>query len=154
MQIPKRISYPAKRIIGMAWQQSDEGSISDMWQRFIPRESEIIRQLESTDSYGVCQPLDDGNWRYIAGLPVEGQAAIPAGMVALEIPAREYACIEHRGIVSNLKETFAAAYSEWLPAAGMEVDDGVDFEHYGERFLGPMNLDSIVEIYIPIKPSK
>jgi predicted transcriptional regulator YdeE len=50
-----------------------------------------------------------------------------------------------------LPETFRAAYSEWLPAAGMEPDEGVEFEYSGERFLGPMHPDSVTEMYIPLK---
>ncbi|WP_348945491.1 MerR family transcriptional regulator [Chitinibacter sp. FCG-7] len=151
MQIPQRVTYPAKRIIGMLWQANDEESIPEMWQRFLMREHEIVRQNKSPDSYGVCQPLENGNWRYIAGVSVDSQTAIPVGMVAVDIPARTYACVEHRGVVSTMQETYQAAYQEWLPAAGMQVDEAIDFEHYGECFLGPTHPDSITKIYIPLK---
>jgi predicted transcriptional regulator YdeE len=102
-------------------------------------------------TFGVCQPLDDGQWRYVAGLPVNADAPLVPGMVELQIPARYYAKVEHHGTVTTLPETFRAAYSEWLPAAGMEPDEGVEFEYSGERFLGPMHPDSVTEMYIPLK---
>ncbi|AKA22525.1 MerR family transcriptional regulator [Pseudomonas chlororaphis] len=150
-QTPVRVKLPAQRIIGMAWQQDDEGTIAELWQRFEPREQEIQRLAEPVGTYGICQPLGDSQWRYVAGLPVSAEAPLVEGMVALEIPARQYARVEHRGTVQTLPETFRAAYSEWLPAAGMQPDEGVEFEYTGERFFGPMHPDSVVELYIPLK---
>jgi len=150
-QVPERVLLPAQRIIGMAWQQDDEGSIAELWQRFEPREQEIERLAEPLGTYGICQPLEDGQWRYVAGLPVSADAPLVEGMVELEIPARYYARVEHHGTVQTLPETFRAAYSEWLPGAGMAPDEGVEFEYTGERFFGPMHPDSVVELYIPLK---
>ncbi|MNF67879.1 HTH-type transcriptional activator mta [compost metagenome] len=150
-QTPERILYPALRIMGMSWQQQDEGSIAQMWERFFPREEEIDRLQDPVGTFGVCQPLDDGQWRYVAGLPVSADAPLVQGMVELQIPARHYARVEHHGSVTTLPETFRAAYSEWLPAAGMAPDEGVEFEYSGERFLGPMHPDSVTELYIPLK---
>ncbi|AZC91777.1 Transcriptional regulator, MerR family [Pseudomonas chlororaphis subsp. piscium] len=150
-QTPVRVTLAAQRIIGMAWQQDDQGSIAELWQRFEPREQEIQRLAEPVGTYGICQPLSDGQWRYVAGLPVSAEAPLVGGMVELEIPARQYARVEHRGTVQTLPETFRAAYSEWLPAAGMRADEGVEFEYTGERFFGPMHPDSVVELYIPLK---
>ncbi|WP_253277868.1 GyrI-like domain-containing protein [Pseudomonas chlororaphis] len=79
--------------------------------------------------------MNDGQWRYVAGLPVSAEAPLMEGMVELEIPARQYARVEHRGTVQTLPETFRAAYSEWLPAAGMRADEGVEFEYAGGAFF-------------------
>ncbi|MBC2658048.1 MerR family transcriptional regulator [Pseudomonas sp. MSSRFD41] len=149
-QVPERVFLRAQRIIGMAWQQGDAGSIPELWQRFEPREQEIQRLAEPTGTYGICQPLDDNQWRYIAGLPVAADAPLVPGMVELQIPAGHYARVEHHGTVQTLPETFRAAYSEWLPAAGLLPVDAVEFEYSGERFLGPMHPDSVVELYIPL----
>jgi DNA-binding transcriptional MerR regulator len=151
MQTPARVDYPALRIMGMTWHQNDQGTIADMWQRFVPREEEIDRLHEPLGTFGVCQPLEDGQWRYIAGLPVGHSAPLISGMVELQIPARRYARVEHHGTVTTLPETFRAAYSEWLPAAGMAPDEGIEFEYCGERFFGPMDPRSVVELYIPLK---
>ncbi|WP_252189513.1 GyrI-like domain-containing protein [Pseudomonas sp. SK3(2021)] len=150
-QTPVRVTLAAQRIIGMAWQQDEQGSIAELWQRFEPREQEIQRLAEPVGTYGICQPLSDGQWRYVAGLPVSAEAPLVEGMVELEIPARQYARVEHRGTELTLPETFRSAYSEGLPAAGMRADEGVEFEYAGERFFGPMHPDSMVERYIPLK---
>lgn len=149
-QTPEKVLLAPLRIIGMAWQQNDPGSIAELWQRFEPREQEIQRLAEPVGTYGICQPLEDGHWRYIAGLPVAADAPLVPGMVELEIPGRHYARVEHHGTVQTLPETFRAAYSEWLPAAGLLPIEALEFEYSGERFLGPMNPHSVVELYIPL----
>ncbi|MGC5703549.1 MerR family transcriptional regulator [Pseudomonas sp. NFXW11] len=149
-QTPQKVMLAAQRIIGMAWQQDDPGSIAELWQRFEPREAEIQRLAEPVGTYGICHPLDDSHWRYIAGLPVADDAPLVPGMVEVQIPARLYARVEHHGSVATLPETFRAAYSEWLPAAGLRPADALEFEYSGERFLGPMHPDSVTELYIPL----
>lgn len=151
LQKPERVFFAAQRIIGMCWYPENEGSIAQMWDRFEAREHEIERLNEPVGTFGICQPLEDGQWRYIAGLPVGADATIPEGLVAMEIPGRYYAKVEHQGEVTTLPETFRAAYSEWLPSAGMQPDEGPEFEYSGARFLGPMNPESVTEIYIPLK---
>lgn len=150
MQTPHRIDCPAQRIIGMTWTPEDAGSIADMWQRFIPREHEIDRLAQPAGTFGICQPLADGQWRYIAGLPVADDAPVPEGMVEIVIPAGHYAKVEHCGPVSGLPDTFRAAYAEWLPAAGLTPLDEIEFEYCGERFYGPHHPESVVELYLPI----
>lgn len=151
LQRPERIFFAAQRIIGMSWHPNDEDGISQMWDRFLLREHEIIRLHKPSGAFGVCQPMQDGQWRYIAGVPVGLDAPIPEGLVDIVIPANYYARVEHHGAVATLPETFRAAYSEWLPSAGLQPDEGPEFEYSGERFLGPMHPDSVTEIYIPLK---
>lgn len=151
LQKPERIFFAAQPIIGMCWYPEDEGSIPQMWDRFEAREHEIARLDKPVGTFGICQPQEGGKWRYIAGVPVHADATIPDGLIAIEIPARYYARVEHRGEVTTLPETFRAAYSEWLPSADMQPDEGIEFEYSGARFLGPMHPESVTEIYIPLK---
>ena len=150
MQIPTIVDYPAVRVIGLAWHCQDAGTIAELWQRFLPREAEIRPLVPIFGSFGVCQPLADGQWHYLAALPVLDDTPLPDGMQGLTIPAGRYAMVEHHGTVDTLPETFRAAFSEWLPAAGLQPAEGIEFEFCGERFLGPQHPDSVVEIYIPL----
>lgn len=154
MQTPQIIDYPAVRLIGMRWHCQDQGTIAEMWQRFVPREQEIRPLAPIMGTFGVCEPLADGLWQYLAGLPVTEETTIPDGMHEVRIPARRYARVEHHGTVATLPETFRAALSEWLPAAGLHADEGIEFEFCGERFLGPQHPQSVVEIYIPLRDSE
>lgn len=150
MQTPTVLDYPAVRLIGMRWQPQDPGTIGELWQRFLLREGEIQPLAPMGGGFGVCEPLAAGGWRYLAARPVTPETPVPAGMHALTLPAGRYAVLEHRGTVDSLPDSFRAAYGEWLPAAGLKPAEGMAFEFYDERFLGPHHPDSLVQIYIPL----
>ena len=52
--------------------------------------------------------------------------------------------------VRGLPDTFRAAYTEWLPEAGLAAVAGIEFEYMDARFLGPDHADSVVALYIPV----
>lgn len=149
MPTPSLVTRPAFRVIGLQWQQGDGGTIAQLWARFVPRIPEI-QSVQSANSYGVCDAHPDGSWRYIAGVEVAAGSPVPAGMVAIDIPAQHYAVVEHHGPVQGLPDTFCAAYDEWLPEAGLVAVPGIEFELVDARFLGPDHPDSVVELYIPV----
>lgn len=148
MQTPTLVTHPAFRVIGMAWTSPADGTLPELWQRFIPRIAEA--KPLSDASYGICQAQADGQFRYIAAVAVAADTAVPDGMVALDIPEQDYAIVEHRGPVRGLPDTFRTAYTEWLPEAGLAAVAGIEFEYMDSRFLGPEHADSVVELYIPV----
>ncbi|WP_434630854.1 MerR family transcriptional regulator [Chromobacterium sp. CV08] len=150
MQTPDIVTLPAFRVIGLAWSPQDEGDIPSMWQRFLVREHEIA-DARPGSSYGLCQPLPDGGWRYLAALQAEADAPVPDGMAAVDVPAQRYARFRHVGPVDGLPATFRAIHGSWLPAAGLEPVDGIEFEYMDERFIAPDHPDSLTELYIPIR---
>ncbi|NHQ84664.1 MerR family transcriptional regulator [Iodobacter sp. HSC-16F04] len=149
MQTPEIVTRAAFRVIGLVWTPQDEGSIPDMWGRFLPREHEIAAICPGS-CYGLCQPLADGQWRYLAALEAAADAAVPDGMVALDVPEQRYARFEHIGPVSGIADTFRSIHSRWLPAAGLKALDGIEFEYMDQRFLAPDHPDSVTELFIPI----
>ena len=150
MQTPDIVTLPAFRAIGLAWSPQDEDDIPAMWQRFLQREHEIA-DARPGSSYGLCQPLPDGSWRYLAALQTAPDAPVPDGMAAVDVPAQRYARFQHRGPVSGLPDTFRAIHGSWLPAAGLAAVDGIEFEYMDQRFLAPDHPDSLTELYIPIR---
>ncbi|MEN7433048.1 GyrI-like domain-containing protein [Chromobacterium sp. TRC.1.1.SA] len=150
MQTPDIVNLPAFRVIGLAWSPQDEGDIPAMWQRFLERENEIA-DARPGSSYGLCQPLPDGGWRYLAALQAAADAPVPDGMAAVDVPAQRYARFRHVGPVDGLPATFRAIHGSWLPAAGLEAMDGIEFEYMDQRFIAPGHPDSLTELYIPIR---
>lgn len=150
MQMPDIVNLPAFRVIGLAWSPQDEGDIPAMWQRFLERENEIA-DARPGSSYGLCQPLPDGGWRYLAALQAAADAPVPDGMAAVDVPAQRYARFRHVGPVDGLPTTFRAIHGSWLPAAGLEAMDGIEFEYMDQRFIAPGHPDSLTELYIPIR---
>ena len=55
---------------------------------------------------------------YIAGFEVSSDKNLPAEILAIKIPAQEYAIFVHRGHVSKIRDTMAVISTEWLPSSG------------------------------------
>ena len=148
---PKIVEKETFTVVGMAWNsKSSEGDIPGMWQRFITREHEIGGKLHPAVSYGICEPSDnEEDFTYVAGFETNGES-VPQGMKKSIIPAQRYAVFTHIGTIEKLSETYELIYSKWLQLQGLELVKGIDFERYDERFYGPQNENSELDIYIPI----
>ncbi len=77
---------------------------------------------------------------------------LDVGLSAKLIPCNDYACFEYRGAISEkLGEYFQKIYHEWLPSSGYKMAAPYDLERYDERFLGPENEDSVMEMLLPVR---
>ena len=148
----KIVTLPAFTVVGMDYlvRGSVEG-IGQLWDRFIPREQEIVDRTELDVAYGLCSVCQDGTVRYVAGLPVSADASVPEGMVKFEVPAQKYVVFTHRGVVAQIGESFQAIHSRLLAARGLRTRPGVEFERYDARFIGPDDPESETDLYIPIE---
>lgn len=145
------IELPAFEVVGMDYRGStQDDSIGQLWQRFLPREQEVAASATDKSAYGVCTQLPGGEFHYIAGLPVAPGAAIPEGMVSFQVPAQKYAVFTHIGPVTAIADSFQAIYSSLLSRHGLEPKKGVDLERYTERFLGPEDPASETDLYVPV----
>jgi AraC family transcriptional regulator len=148
----KIVTLPSFTVVGMDYmvRGSVEG-IGRLWDRFIPREDEIVGRTEPDAAYGLCSLLHDGTLRYVAGLPVCADASIPEGMVKFEVPAQKYVVFTHCGAVAQIGESFQAIHTRLLAALGLRARPGVEFERYDARFIGPNDPASETELYIPVE---
>ena len=142
----------AYTVVGMEWSsKSSEGGIPQMWEKFIVRECEVQHNsLQPDVSYGICNPSPNGDFTYIAGFRTDG-SFVPQGMVSFTVPEQQYAVFTHFGSLSRIGESMELIYRRWLPLQGLEPVQGIDFELYDERFLGPDNEKTQIDLYIPVK---
>src|SRR6185436_4882693 len=92
-------------------------------------------------------------WFYLAGIQVTTLDAVPLALVGKILPANRYAVFSHEGTLpGRLCETFQSIYQQWLPQSGLKLAGAYDFERYDARFLGPLNAESVMEIYVPVLP--
>jgi predicted transcriptional regulator YdeE len=139
-------------VVGMEWNsKSSEGGIPQMWERFITHEHEVQNNsLQPDVSYGICNPSPNGDFTYIAGFRTDGRF-VPDGMISFTVPEQLYAVFTHCGSLSRIGESMELIYQKWLPLQGLEPSQGIDFELYDERFLGPENDKTQIDLYIPVK---
>ncbi len=149
------------KLIGLEYYGNNQNNeISELFNQFFKRKSEIENQINSECIYGVCEPqievinnidLDNTNsFSYIAGVEVRDIYDIPLGMKSLVLDHKKYARFTHTGSVENMGETYKLIYSKWLVESGYEAVYAHDFELYDNSFK-PGNEKSKVYIYIPIR---
>jgi len=102
-------------------------------------------------AYGVLRQhtSQDEELEYYAVCAVSSRSELPAGMVAIELPATRYARFSHRGPAAELDRTVSYAYATWLAGSSLRHSGGADLEIYGPRYH-PTSPDSLVEYAIPL----
>ena len=94
-------------------------------------------------------PSDEtGEFYYFLGPMTKDKRFIPDGMVALDVPAAEYAVFavpkadSEVGLNENVKKTWKFIFNDWLDGSGYKFDHtAMDFEYY---------LGEDTFIYVPV----
>jgi AraC family transcriptional regulator len=130
-----------------------ESAMPAIWKGFLARERELGG--EDGPRYRV-NLLDE------AGIVIECVAGVvsdlnlvPAGMVALRVPARRYAVFAHRGPMATVQATYVTAFSA-MEQLGLRHDTtGWRLERYDRRFTpgvdNPARPDNAYDILIPLR---
>jgi len=147
------------RLIGLSLQMSlAANKTQELWSSFMPRRKEVEGKL-SSECYSLqIYPAEFMHGRFgpntpfmkWAGVPVNEEAAIPAGMAEFRIPAGKYAMFTHKGTAQEFRQTWQQIYDQWLPQSGYQLREAPHFEILGERYKGHDNPESEEEVWIPI----
>lgn len=76
---------------------------------------------------------------------------MPAGLEEKQFSGGKYAKVIHKGTTEALLATYGYIWGTWFPESGYRLADRADFERYTEKFLGPLDGRSEIEIYFPIQ---
>ena len=148
-------------VVGMQVQTNlKDNKIPQLWMNFMPRMQEVKHVNSENVAYGICKHdpniapgnfTDETIFTSIASMGVDKIEDVPEGMISLELKGGKYAVFTHKGNLHNLKTTYEYIYGTWLPKSDFELDKRDDFERYDNRFMGPENDNSEMEIWIPVK---
>lgn len=140
---------PAMRIAGLMdrHEMTPNNTIPAQWQRFQAYIGNVPGAVPGA-AYGVVADADDSSCEYMCGLEIGPTAELPPEFKLLDLPARRYARLAHRGHISTIRSTIQAIYGDWLPNSGYRQADGVSFiEYYGPDF-NPVTGLGTCEIWI------
>jgi len=142
-------------LIGIETRGLRRDKIGELWNDLRRRETEIGRRRRPGSAYYAVVELVGPAYEvsYTACVEVGDGGEPPEGMVRKTLPAATYAVFTHKGVVSRMQETFQYIYGSWMPRSGTHRADGPEFARYDGRYLGPMNENSEIDIYIPVSPS-
>lgn len=76
---------------------------------------------------------------------------VPKDMTEKRFKGGKYAKFIHKGSVETLIVTYRYIWGVWFPKSGYKLDSRDDFECFTDKFLGPFNDNSEIEIYFPIQ---
>lgn len=134
---------------------SGQGVIGKQWDRVMKENllSKIPNRVDSSiiAVYTNYESDANGAYTFILGAKVSSAEKIPAGMVAVRIPAGKYALfVSDRGPANEVvPQTWGRIWSLPKSALGGVRAYKADFELYGPRAADPQNAQ--VEIYVGIK---
>lgn len=152
---PKIINKNEFKIVGMKYYGANKNNeISQLFNKFFSRISEVKNRIDIKTSLGVCEYVPDltseTEFSYIACVEVSSLDEIPVGMVGQVVPGNKYAVFTHKGSIDKLGDTYEYIHGTWFPKSGYQPALANDFELYDERF-SPNSDESEMDIYIPIK---
>ncbi|HTU64354.1 MAG TPA: GyrI-like domain-containing protein [Steroidobacteraceae bacterium] len=142
------IERPAQTVVGLQIRTKPQSpDIPALWPKFVARLDEIPGAAEPNVSYGVMEH-GDRVLEYAAAISVTSAGKLPAGMVAIALPAGTYA--RWTCPLSGLGKCFGEIFNQHLPKSGYVQAMGPFFERYDEKF-DPADPGSQVEIWIPVR---
>ncbi len=126
--------------------QAIRGAWHKFWQQF-PKES----LPSDSKAYGVSTPIttEPGKLHYVAGVEVDSDFQAPIGFELVTIPNGNYLEIEHSGNISELAQSYGAAYGVEFPKAELEMRPAPHLELY-DATLNPTSDDYKMGILIPV----
>ena len=156
-RLPGLVSMPAFRVCGPARQfdEATKAEIPHLWSMLIGA-LPFPGQVESWATYGVVSSVDrtEGRFQYMAGVGVEPGCTPPPGFTTIEIAAARYVVfritLDGTALHPQVKQAMATIWGDLIPASGLEVVEGPDFELYDGRF-DPMKAGSFIDFHVPVR---
>ena len=167
---------PGFKVVGLLYTGKNENQeLSALWGQFNERGEELCPR-DTKVCYGICRvPNQEAqrkleyayagengkernstdmtvDFEYVAGVEYKDGQPLPEGTVIREVPECTVAVFKHFGSADTLHQTYNNIYNTWLPdSAYLPLEPGFDMEVYTDEFtfFAP---DSVMYIYVPIKP--
>jgi AraC family transcriptional regulator len=156
VRLPEFATLPAFRLAGPArrFDEATKAEIPQLWSALIGA-LPFAGQVRSWATYGVVSSVDpgDGCFQYMAGVGVEPDCVPPPGFATMEVPAATYVVfritLDGSALHPQVKRAMAAVWGELLPASGLTLAGGPDFELYDGRF-DPLEAGSVIDFHVPV----
>ena len=153
---PTIIQYQSRTLVGIRSDMSfTENRTRELWSSFRPRAQEIGNRLN--DGFYSVQYYEDferltpltlfSKW---ACVEVSSVDPLPPGMEVLTLDAGLWACFIYKGTVARFPAFWTYIFQEWLPNSDYTLADRHHYEYLDHRWLGPLDENSVEEVYIPL----
>lgn len=151
---PEIIEKPEMTLVGIVGCGSDvtDLDILGLWQRFDTHEKQIQHRVEGTYYEVHIQEETSPTLHFgLMGMEVERIEDLPVELFVKVLPAAAYAQFTHRLADGDFGSAFQAVY-DWIESSDYAPAHRYDVQVYDERFKGPEDPDSVLEILVPVVP--
>lgn len=156
-QLPDLVTLDAFTLAGPSRRFDDatKSDIPQLWSQLIGK-LPFDGQVDSWDSYGLVWRADraSGSFNYMAGVKVQDGATPPAGFDRQHLPRTTYAVfritLTGAALHPQVKAALAKIWCELIPASGLEIADGPDFEYMDGDFA-PNRPGALIDFYVPVR---
>jgi AraC family transcriptional regulator len=157
VRLPELVALPAFHVAGPArrFDEASKAEIPRLWSALIGA-LPFPGQVRSWATYGVVSGVEsgEGGFQYMAGVGVGPDCVPPPGFSMMEIPAATYAVfritLDGSALHPQVKQAMATIWGELIPASGLELAGGPDFELYDGRF-DPLKAGSVIDLHVPVR---
>ena len=157
VRLPELVTLPGFLVAGPArrFDEATKSEIPQLWSALIGA-LPFKGQVPSWATYGVVSSVEqgDGCFQYMAGVGVEPGCVPPPDFATMEIPAATYAVfritLNGSALHPQVKQAMAAIWGELIPASGLKLVPGPDFELYDGRF-DPQKAGSVIDFHVPVE---
>jgi AraC family transcriptional regulator len=157
VQLPELVTMPAFHVAGpqRRFDEASKSEIPQLWSVLIGA-LPFKGQTPSWATYGVVSGVGPGEsgFQYMAGVGVEPGCVPPPGFSTMEIPAATYVVfritLNGSALHPQVKQAMGAIWGELLPASGLKLVGGPDFELYDGRF-DPQKAGSVIDFHVPVE---
>ncbi len=159
---PQLVDIGELKLIGMETTTTFKTVVNDgfkLFGDFKKHLNEVTGKVVNNAVYGIHEHefVEDTNFNkntpftYLVSMEVNNVASVPQGMVSKTLPAAKYAVFTHKGPVTAFLDSYLYIYRNWFPNSGYKVKKLEYFEYYDQRYKGPTNANSEIDIYIPVE---
>ncbi|MFY7914376.1 MAG: AraC family transcriptional regulator [Rubrivivax sp.] len=156
VRLPELVALPAFHVAGPTrrFDETTKAQIPQLWSALVGA-LPFAGQVPRWTTYGVvsCADRAEGSFQYMAGVGVEDGCTPPAGFTTLRIEAATYLVfritLNGTALHPQVKEAMAAIWGTLIPASGLRLADGPDFEQYDGRF-DPQQPGAVIDFFVPV----
>ncbi|MFO7712120.1 MAG: GyrI-like domain-containing protein [Dehalococcoidia bacterium] len=153
---PEFVKKPEMTLVGFVGCGADVSQldICGLWKRFDAHSKHIKNQVEDR-SYEIHIQEETAPPMHfcLVGVEVSKLDDLRLELFAKVVPACEYAVFTHRFRDGGFGHAFKAVYN-WLENSEYAPAYPFDIQCYDSRFKGPEDPESILEIWVPVKPGQ
>lgn len=157
---PQILTIDKILVVGIRGETSIQHNIlPDLWTRLLAISNQIPADPRAR-RFGICETdrkktkksrNGDVIFSEMVGIEVDNFQHLPESVDTKIIPGGRYAVFTHTGTIATLIKTYDYLWGSWILFTKEILDEREDFEIYDKRFLGADNINSQIDIYIPIK---